>query len=85
MTKTSSSSSALSLKLLYYWGAWVAQLAERPAPDISPGHDLMDGGIEPHGGFCADGMEPAWDSLTPSLSAPSPLPLSLSLSLSKNK
>ena len=39
--------------------------------------------FEPHDWLCADSAEPAWDSLSPSLSAHPPLlPFSLSLSLS---
>ena len=43
--------------------------------------------IEPHIGLCADGAEPAWDSLSLSLSlsAPSPLAHSGFLSLKINK
>ena len=44
------------------------------------GHDLVVCGFKPHIGLCADGAEPAWDSL--SLSAPPLLVLSFSL---KNK
>ena len=29
------------------WGAWVAQLVERPIPDISSGHDLRVLGLSP--------------------------------------
>ena len=47
--------------------------------DLSSGHDLTVHGIELHVGLWADSMEPAWNSLSPSLSAPSQLsPLSLS-------
>ena len=39
-------------------------------------------GFEPHIRLCADSVEPAWDSLSPSLAAPQPvLARSLSLSL----
>ena len=40
-------------------------------------------GIEPHEWLCADGMEPAWDSLSSSFSAPPPLALTFSLSQNK--
>ena len=35
-------------------------------------HDLMVHGIKPCIGLCADRVEPAWDSLSPSLSLPLP-------------
>ena len=50
-------------------GAWVAQLIKHLTLDFSSGHDLTVRGFEPHIGFCADSVEPAWDSLP--LSAPS--------------
>ena len=50
--------------------------------DLGSGHDLTVHEIEPHIRLCADGAEPAWNSLSPSLSAPSMLVRSLSLSLS---
>ena len=49
--------------------------------DFSSGHDITVHEFEPHIGLCADSAEPAWDPLSPSLSA-SPL---LSLSKIKNK
>ena len=39
--------------------------------------------FEPCIGLCADSMEPAWDSLSPSLSSPPLLSLSLSLKINK--
>ena len=69
-------------------GAWVAQLVEHPILGFS-GQVLKFPGFEPHIGLCADSREPAWDSLSPSVSAPPPLALThthtLSLSLSQNK
>ena len=68
-------------------GSWTAQSVEHPTLDLGSGHDLTVCGFELHIGLCADGMEPAWDSLSlslclpPSLSAP---PL-FSLALSQNK
>ena len=68
------------------WGAWVAQSVKCPTLDFSSGHDLRVHGFEPCIGLCADIAEPAWDSLSPSLSAPPLLSLSLCSSLSqKNK
>ena len=61
----------------------MAQLVECLTLDFGSGLDLMVLETGPHIGLCANSMEPAWDSLSPSLSA-SPL-LSLSLSLKINK
>ena len=58
----------------------VAQLVERPTLGFSSGHDLTVCEFEPCIGLCADSAEPAWDSLSPSLSASSLLACSLSLS-----
>ena len=57
-------------------GAQVAQSMKRPALDFGSGLDLTVREFEPHVGLCADDVEPAWDSLSPSLSltlCPSPL------------
>ena len=40
--------------------------------DLGSGHDVMAHESKPHIGFCAGSMEPAQDSLSPSLSAPRP-------------
>ena len=56
---------------------WLSWLSIQ-ALDFGSGHDLMVRGIEPHVRIWADSAEPAWDSLSPSLSAPPPLMLSLS-------
>ena len=61
------------------WGAWGAQLVKHPTPQLGSGHDLMVCKFEPYVGLCTDGVEPAWDSLSPSLCAPPQLTLSLSL------
>ena len=50
----------------------VVQSVKRPALDLGSGHDLAVCEIEPHVGLCADSVGPAWDSLSPPLSA-SPL------------
>ena len=42
------------------------------------GHDLMVREFEPRVGPCTDGVERAWDSLSPSLSVPSLLACGLS-------
>ena len=50
--------------------------------DYGSCHDLMVCRIEPHIGLCADSEESAWDSLSPSFSAPPLCTCSLALSLS---
>ena len=57
----------------------VAQPVKHPTLGFSLGHDLTVCGIEPRIGFCADSMEPAWDSLS------LPLPLFHVCSLSQKK
>ena len=69
-----------------WWGAWVAQSVKRPTLGFSSDHDFMVHEIKPHIGLCTDSAEPAWGSLSLSLSLPPPQfvhMLSLSLSLSK--
>ena len=61
----------------------MAQSVKHPTLGLSSGHERMVHGIEPHIGLCTGREEPAWDSLSPSLSAPSLLVHVLSLSLSK--
>ena len=63
----------------------MAQSLRHPALNFGSGHNLTVGEFEPHIGLCADNMEPAWDYLSPSFSAPPLLALSLSLSLSLSK
>ena len=62
--------------------AWVAQLIKHLTLDFSSGHDLMVHGFKSHIRLCADSVGPAWDFLSPFLSAPLLLVLSLSLCLS---
>ena len=57
-------------------------MVKQPTLDFSPGHELTICEFEPHIGLCADRAEPAWDSLSSSLSAPPLLVLSLELFLS---
>ena len=58
---------------------WLSQLSV----DFSSGHDLMACEFEPcvPAVLTAQSLEPASDSVSPSLSAPPPLTLCLSLSL----
>ena len=62
-------------------GAWVAQSVKRLTLDFRSGHDLTVCEFKPQIGLCAHSIEPACDSLSPSLSLPCPHLLSLSLSL----
>ena len=48
----------------------MAQLVKHPTVDLGSGHDLMGHEIESHIGLYADVVEPAWDSLSPSLTLP---------------
>ena len=70
------------IKFNGYWGAWVAQSVKRPAS--TQVMILQYVGSSPTMGpvLTAQSLEPASDSVSPSLSAPPPLMLSLSL---KNK
>ena len=58
-------------------GAWVAGSVVKVS-DFGSGHDLMVPGFKPPIRFCADSLEPASDSVSPSLSAPLLLALYLS-------
>ena len=58
-------------------------MVKRPTLDFAPSHDLTVCESEPCIGLCADSVEPAWDSLCPSLSAPPLLACMHTLSLSK--
>ena len=58
----------------------MAQSVKGPTLDFSSGHDLTVGEIEEN---CADSLEPAWDSILPSLSAPPLLMLSLFLKINQ--
>ena len=62
----------------------MAQLAERLTLDFVSGHDLKVRGIDPLIRLCADSTEPAWDSLSFSLSLSAPPPThALSLKINK--
>ena len=67
----------------YLGAAWGAQSVKWLTLDFSSGRDLKVRELEPHVGLCADSVELAWDSLSPSPSLP--FSCSLSLSLSQNK
>jgi len=55
-------------------GTWVVQLVECQTLGFSLGRDLGVVGLSPTSGS-ALGVEPAWDSLSSSPSAPLPTPL----------
>ena len=55
------------LKKQNNWDAWVAPSIKHPTLDFGSDHDLMVCGIELHVRLCADSVELAWDSLSPSL------------------
>ena len=63
----------------------MAQSVGSQTLDFGSGHDLTVPGFKPHMGLCAGSGESAWDSLSPSFSAPPLLELSLFLSLKINK
>ena len=50
------------------WGTWGAQSVEQMTLDLSSGRDLTVPEFESHIGLYTGSMEPAWDSLSPSLS-----------------
>ena len=54
----------------------MAQSVERPTLDFGSGHDLVVRKFEPYFGLSTDNAEPAWDSLSLSLSASAPPSLS---------
>ena len=55
-----------------------AQWVKRLALDLGSRHDLMVHEFKLRVGLCADSTEPAWDSLSPSISLPLPSLYSLS-------
>ena len=57
-------------------GTWLAESVKRPTLD------LMVCEFEPHAGLCADGVEPAWDSVSPLCPSPA---CAVSLALPQNK
>ena len=58
-----------------FGGAWVAQPVRRPTLGVGWGHDLVVREFKLRIRPLADSAEPAWDSLSLSLSAPPPLAL----------
>ena len=66
-------------------GAWRAQSVKPPTFDFGSAHDLTVYEFKPCIKVHANSTEPAWDALSPSLSASPPLMHALSLSLSLSK
>ena len=64
---------------LKYLGAPGGSVVKCLTLGINSRHDLMVCGIKHHVRFCTDSVELAWDSLSPSLSAPLLLRLSLKI------
>ena len=60
----------------------MVQLLKRLTLDFGSGHYLMVLEFEPRFGVCADSVDPAWGSWSPSLSPPTLLMIIFSLSLS---
>ena len=58
------------VKSIAFQVAGVAQSVNGLTLDFSSGRDLTVREIEPHVRLCADSAEPAWDSLSLSLSLP---------------
>ena len=63
----------------------MAQSVKLSTLDFGSGHDLTVHEIEPHIGLRADSTEPAWDSLSPSLSSPPLMTHTCSLARSQKK
>ena len=61
-------------------GSWMAQLVKRLTLNFGSGHDLMVREFEPFVELCMEGMEPAWDSLSPQLAHTLAISISLSIS-----
>ena len=61
--------------------AWVAQSVKHLNLDFSSGHGLMVPGFDPRVRLSSESVEPAWDCLSPSLSAPTLLAFFLSLKI----
>ena len=61
----------------------MAQSVSHPTLGLGSGHDLMAREIKPCVRLYTDRTEPAWDFLSPFLSAPSPLVCFLSLKINK--
>ena len=66
-------------KILYYWGAWVAQSVERPTSAQIMISRFLSSSPASGSVLTAQSLEPAWDSVSPLLSDPPLLMLCLSV------
>ena len=73
----------VTLITLKYFRGWrqMAQSVKCLTLDFGSGYDLTVCEFEPHMGLCTDSMEPAWDSLSPSLCPSSAHALAVSLKI----
>ena len=69
-----------SIFLKVTWGTWVVQSVEHQTLDLGSGHDLKVHEFKPHVRLSTGSREPAWDSLSPSLTLSRPCSHSLCLS-----
>ena len=70
----------MNKKLKFAWGTWVVQSVKHLTLDFGSDHDLT------YVGLCADSLEPAWESLSPSFCLSSANTVfTCSLTLSQNK
>ena len=86
--RTTRSPSLHCIKNKNFWGAWLAQSVKRPTSAQVMISWFVSSSPASGSGLMAQSLEPASDSVSPSLSAPPPLMLCLSVSLShslKNK
>ena len=60
------------IERLVHRGAWVARSVKRPTLGFGSGHDVTVHEFGPRIRPCAGSMEPAWDCLSPTLSASPP-------------
>ena len=67
-------------RLQHDWGAWVAQLVESPTSAQVVISQFVGSSPAPGSVLMAQSLEPAWDPVSPSLSAPPLLMLCFSLS-----
>ena len=72
--------SSRQLKIFHYRDTWVAQSVECPTPDFIQVRISWFVGLSPTLGSALTAVEPAWNSLSPPLSAPPLLALDLSFS-----
>ena len=70
MEKTTECTFFSSLRSAENWGAWVVPSVDPPTLDFGTNHDLRIVGSSPGLAPTTLGMDPAWEFLSPSLSAP---------------